>query len=822
MSDSDGHEMTTTVSRHGPRLRLMSLLVLVVLVASSLGAFAVSSRVVDDQEQRLLVERTSEVQLLLVNSFGSIQSSLRVLGPIGASPNPAAVALFAQSAGPLVKGTTMTVGVAVKNGGGFAVVAAVGDGPAKGASLTGGRAALAARAIALSTPQLVSDLITEGGKTRLVLAWPVGGSRAVAYEESVVDPSQPAASTPQSPFRDLRVALYASPGVDPNRLVLTTEAHVPLSGTVEREPFPVGADRWLLAVGIRDSLVGSFNQDVPWLLLAAGLVMALLAAAIIETLTRRRVYALALVAERTRELDQTKSFLQRLLTAGPVLVKRVRVADRRVSYVSPNVERILGVSAQTALAPGFLGSQVHPDDRLGADLALDLVADGSSVREVNEHRIDRGNGSFLWVSAVFVPETDEHGRVVAVLGYLIDVDDRRRAEQAQRDAQEAAEAANKSKSQFLSRMSHELRTPLNAVIGFGQILEIDELNDGQREAVDHILTGGRHLLDLINEVLDISRIEAGELNLSPEAVFTAELVQGAVDLIRPLADQRGIQLVVDSSGGCDCFVFADRQRVKQVLLNLLSNAVKYNRPRGTIVVSCEQPANTRVRINVADTGMGIPAERLGLLFTPFERLGAEQSGEEGTGIGLALSKRLTEVMGGTLEAASTLGQGSTFTVELPRVEGPVQRYERLNRGTQPAVEPAAQRRVVLHIEDNLSNLTLVERVLAQRADIDVVAAMYGRLGLELARQHHPVIVLLDLHLPDLDGEQVLQQLRDDPATASIPVVIVSADASPGHVQRLISAGATAYLTKPIDVRELLRLVDEAVETIETMEAMEAL
>jgi len=796
----------------------MSLLVLVVLVASSLGAFAVSSRVVDDQEQRLLVERTSEVQLLLANSFGSIQSSLRVLGPIGASPNPAAVALFAQSAGPLVKATTMTVGVAVKNGGGFAVVAAVGDGPAKGASLTGGRAALAARAIALSTPQLVSDLITEGGKTRLVLAWPVGASRAVAYEESVVDPSQPAASTPHSPFRDLRVALYASPGADPNRLVLTTEAHVPLSGTVEREPFPVGADRWLLAVGIRDSL-GSFNQDVPWLLLAAGLVMALLAAAIIETLTRRRVYALALVAERTRELDQTKSFLQRLLTAGPVLVKRIRVADRRVSYVSPNVERILGVSEQTALAPGFLGSQVHPDDRLGADLALDLVADGSSVREVNEHRIDRGNASFRWVSAVFVPETDEHGRVVAVLGYISDVDDRRRAEQAQRDAQEAAEAANKSKSQFLSRMSHELRTPLNAVIGFGQILQIDELNDGQREAVDHILKGGRHLLDLINEVLDISRIEAGELNLSSESVFAAELVQDAVDLIRPLADQRGIQLVVDGSRGCDCFVFADRQRAKQVLLNLLSNAVKYNRPRGTIVVSCEQSSDTRVRINVADTGMGIPAEKLGLLFTPFERLGAEQSSEEGTGIGLALSKRLTEVMGGTLEAASTLGQGSTFTVELPRVEGPVQRYERLNRGTQPAVEPAAPRRVVLHIEDNLSNLTLVERVLAQRADIDVVAAMYGRLGLELARQHHPAIVLLDLHLPDLDGEQVLQRLRDDPATASIPVVIVSADANPGRVQRLISAGATAYLTKPIDVRELLRLVDEAVEAVEAVEAL---
>jgi len=209
--------------------------------------------------------------------------------------------------------------------------------------------------------------------------------------------------------------------------------------------------------------------------------------------------------------------------------------------------------------------------------------------------------------------------------------------------------------------------------------------------------------------------------------------------------------------------------------------------------------------------MGIPDERLELLFTPFERLGAENTDEEGTGIGLALSKKLTEAMGGTLGAVSALGRGSTFTVELPRVEGPVERYERLDSGIQPAVEPATERRVVLHIEDNLSNLTLVDRVLSQRPGVDVVAAMYGRLGLELAREHHPVLVLLDLHLPDLGGEEILHRLRDDPATASIPVVIISADATPGHVQRLINAGAAAYLTKPIDVRELLRLVDEAVE-----------
>jgi PAS domain S-box-containing protein len=554
------------------------------------------------------------------------------------------------------------------------------------------------------------------------------------------------------------------------------------------------------------------------LLLGGGLAGALLATAIDETLAWLRASAPALMAERTPELEQAlgelreaRALLQRLLTAGPVFVLRLAVPDPQVSYVSPNIEHLLGVAEQEAFAPGLLRSMIHPDDLPDVDAGLGSVEEGSSAREVIEFRVVRGDGSYRWVSAVFVPETDGEGRVVAVLGDIVDIDDRRRAGEAQRDAQEAAEAANRSKSEFLSRISHELRTPLNAVIGFGQLLEIDELSDAQRDSVDHVLKGGRHLLDLINEVLDISRIDAGQPPLSPEPVLAADLVRETVDLIRPLADQGGIQLVVDGSGGCDCYVFADRQRAKQVLLNLLSNAVKYSQPRGTVAVSCEQPDPTRVRISVADTGMGISAERLGLLFTPFERVGAEQTAEDGTGIGLALSRRLAEAMGGTLGAASTLGQGSTFTVELPRVEGPLERYERLNGGPQPAAEPAAVRRVVLNIEDNLSNLTLIKRILAKRADVEVIAAMQGRRGLELAREHHPLLVLLDLHLPDMGGEQVLQLLRDDPATASIPVVIVSADVTPGHVQRLLSAGAAAYLPKPIDVRELLRLLDETVE-----------
>jgi PAS domain S-box-containing protein len=583
-----------------------------------------------------------------------------------------------------------------------------------------------------------------------------------------------------------------------------------LTGQVERVPFAVGADQWTLAVGARDPLVGSFAQRSPWILLGLGLVTAALATATIEVLTRRRAYALALVADRTHELDETRTFQEHLLTAGPLLVSRVELPARRVSYVSPNIERLFQITEQEAQAPEALTNLVHPDDRGAFEAALDRVAAGSSPREVIEYRFER-HETFRWVSSVLVPEIDDEGRIAAVLSYLIDVDDRHQAEQAQREAQESADAANRSKSEFLSRMSHELRTPLNAVLGFGQLLELESLTDDQQESVDQILKGGRHLLDLINEVMDISRIEAGELALSPEAVLASDLVQETVDLIRPLADQRGIQLVVDRSGLCDCYVFADRQRSKQVLLNLLSNAVKYNRPRGTVALTCEQPNATRVGISVADTGPGIAAERLGQLFTPFDRLGAEDTEIEGTGIGLALSLRLTEAMGGTLRVVSTLGQGSTFTVELPRVEGPVERYERLDGPTENAEIVPEQQRKVLHIEDNLSNLKLVERILARRPDIEVVPAMHGRLGLELAREHRPILVLLDLHLPDMGGDEVLQRLRDDPVTASIPVIMVSADATPGQVQRLLAAGATAYLTKPIDVPQLLQILDQALD-----------
>lgn len=788
----------------------MPLGVFVVLATASMVTFLAARKVAREEEARLLTERSGEVHALLTSSLGQIETSLRLLGVLSASPDPAAARLFAQSAASMIQGASGSVEVATPDGDGLRVVASVGDGPRLGAIVDADRAKLAARA---ARGQLaVTGIVTAGGRKRLVIAVAVGGS--TTYHESAIDPAKAVPSTPDSPFRELAVSMYAGAREDPGRLVLTTEPGGSVSGRVKLVPFRLGADKWLLVVGTRRPLVGSFARNAPWFLLAGGLTTAVLGAVVAQILVRRRDYATRLVTARTvelrvthDELQQTRSFLERLLAAAPVVVRRDTVPEQTTSYVSPNIERLFGVSEEAARGPGFLQSMVHPDDRAIVDAAHERVAAGGGASETLEYRLGTADSASRWVSATLVPETAEDGRVSAVLSYIVDVNDRRRAEQARQEAQDTAESANRAKTEFLSRMSHELRTPLNAVLGFGQLLELEDLSESERDAVSHILKGGRHLLDLINEVLDIARVESGDLALSPEPVLAFDLVHDSVELIRPLANQRGIQLVVDNAS-CECFVFADRQRAKQVMLNLLSNAVKYNRTRGTVAVSCRLPVDRRVHISVADTGAGIPNERLGLLFTPFERLGAEQSGEEGTGIGLALSRRLAIAMGGGLEVASTLGQGTTFTFELPWVEGPVERYERLGPLVRATEIPTTAARTILHIEDNVANLKLVERVVSQRPNLKVVGAMQGRLGLELARQHHPVLVLLDLHLPDMVGDELLQRLRDDPSTASIPVIIVSADATPGQIRRLLSAGAAHYLTKPIDVTELLRLLDE--------------
>ncbi len=391
-----------------------------------------------------------------------------------------------------------------------------------------------------------------------------------------------------------------------------------------------------------------------------------------------------------------------------------------------------------------------------------------------------------------------------------DIAERKRAHEIVHAAKVEAERANNAKNEFLSRVSHELRTPLNAILGFGQILEADCTGD-QRQCAEHILKAGSHLLDLVNEVLDLASIEAGRLTFSPESVSLRRLIRETLQLIGPLAEQRNITLASHYPGGGDVHVFADHQRLKQVVINLLSNAVKYNRIAGSIEIDCTRAAADRVRIAVRDTGPGIAPDKLALLFTPFQRLGAERTAIPGAGLGLTLSKRLVELMGGTIGMESEPGRGSVFWVELPLAEEAARNPSPAETLSGPSTPPAGPRRVILYIEDNLSNLRLVEAILARRGNIDLIPAMQGTIGLELARQHRPHLVLLDLHLPDLSGLDVFHRLRSDPATYAVPVIIVSADATLSEIDRMLGKGASAYVTKPIDVKRFLRAVDAALQ-----------
>jgi protein-histidine pros-kinase len=398
-----------------------------------------------------------------------------------------------------------------------------------------------------------------------------------------------------------------------------------------------------------------------------------------------------------------------------------------------------------------------------------------------------------------------------VIATIRDITERKAVEAAIRQAQEEAEQANAAKSEFLSRMSHELRTPLNAILGFGQLLALDELNEEQRDSVEHILGAGAHLLELINEVLDISRIEAGRLALSLEPVALDALLREAQDLVRPLALERGIT-VEEAPRESGLHVEADQQRLRQVLLNLLTNAVKYNRPRGSISIACDAPSPGTLRIAVRDTGPGLTQDEQERLFTPFERLDAEQSGVEGTGLGLTLSRRLVEAMHGTLGVESVKGTGSTFWVDLPRTQSTLAQAGELGaRQPDQALEAAPEGRTVLYIEDNLASFQLMERIFSRWTGVRLISAMQGRLGIDLAVQHRPDLVLLDLHLPDMHGHEVLQRLRANEATRHIPVIVTSADATSGQVERLTAAGADDYLTKPLNIAQFTEAVRRHLE-----------
>ncbi len=532
-----------------------------------------------------------------------------------------------------------------------------------------------------------------------------------------------------------------------------------------------------------------------------------------------------------RAAEDRRFMLESIFRASPDTIV-VRDAAGDVLLYSSALAEVIGVQDSEPAPGGELIEEAYRYGRLRRDqrAALDdlltrcLAGERDLPPVVTTGRAGRGESGYRTYETRARPIFDVTGMVTGTVTVSRDITDRMHLEQSLRAAQAEAERASEAKSQFLSRMSHELRTPLNAILGFAQLLELDQLPPEQASSVDQIERAGRHLLALINEVLDIARIEAGQLTVTPEAVRVGDVLDEVTALLGPVAEAAAVHMMVETSARRDRCARADRQRLRQVLLNLGSNAVKYNEPGGTVAFRIEDGAEQRIRISVSDSGPGIALEQQDMLFLPFSRLGAENSGVEGTGVGLALSKQLVEVMGGTIGVVSAPGHGSTFWVELLPAEEPALSEDAHRRpvdtvarpvptgladpgliDSAPGVTPTL---VVLHVEDDDSNASLVSLVLARRPQVRLLSAAEARLGLELARQHRPDLLLLDLHLPDLPGDEMLYRVKAMPELTETKVVVVSADATPDRIRRMLDLGVEGYLTKPLDVAALLHVVDE--------------
>lgn len=489
----------------------------------------------------------------------------------------------------------------------------------------------------------------------------------------------------------------------------------------------------------------------------------------------------------------------------------LKAADGTYLWLNRAYEKLLQIPREKVLGSDDFSLWPH-------DIAAVYSANDRAVLEAGrpmefEEPIPSAETTGMWLTLKF-PLYDEDGTPYAVGGISTDISDRNRSEALVRRAMEEAERANRAKSEFLSRMSHELRTPLNSIIGFTQLVQTADLGVEDADSLQRVLRASRHLLALINEVLEISRIESGVEASSIGAVPACDPVIEAMELVRPLAAERGIELARDLHGAVHRFVWADHQRLTQVLLNVLTNAVKYNFDNGTITVTADV-VEDRLRYRIMDTGFGIAPHNVERVFAPFDRLGVSSGDIEGTGLGLALSRSMVEAMGGAIGVERTVpGRGSVFYVDV-RISSTDSVTE---RRASPNVEPPVEERLDLHpltivyIEDNLANLELVKRILEHHGDPTLIPAMQGGLGVELTTLYKPDLVLLDLHLPDMDGDEVLRRLQADERTRDIPVLVLSADATPSQIDRLRAAGAADYVTKPLDIRSFLKSVRAAVGT----------
>jgi signal transduction histidine kinase/CheY-like chemotaxis protein len=485
------------------------------------------------------------------------------------------------------------------------------------------------------------------------------------------------------------------------------------------------------------------------------------------------------------------------------VVNRVRPSDMHDPHEVHARATALSLELDTPIAPGFE--------------ALAFKA-SRGIEDIYELTYICKDGSWFPAIISITALRDDYGDIIGYLLIGTDNSVRKRVEQQLNEAVDAAEKANRAKTDFISSMSHELRTPLNAILGFAQLVESGTPvpTPTQQRSIGQILKAGWYLLELINEILDLALIESGKLTLSGEPVSLTEVLAECRAMVEPQAQQRGIGMVFAQLES-PRYVKADRTRLKQVLINLLFNAIKYNQRGGHVTVVCTLRANDVVRISVRDTGPGLMPAQLAQLFQPFNRLGQESGTEEGTGIGLVVTQRLVHLMGGQIGVDSTPGVGSVFWVEMALTEAPQQ----AELGTLPVDPPWPEaasgmpQHTLLYVEDNPANLELVEQIIERRADMRLLGAADASLGIEFARVYQPEVILMDINLPGISGVEALKILRADPATAHIPVIALSANAVPRDIQKGLEAGFFNYLTKPIKVVQLMEAVDAALQVAET-------
>jgi PAS domain S-box-containing protein len=488
-----------------------------------------------------------------------------------------------------------------------------------------------------------------------------------------------------------------------------------------------------------------------------------------------------------------------------------------ISDVNQQMEALTGCTRDELIGAPFKNYFTDPER---AEAAITRVLREGKVTnyELTAHARD-GKETVVSYNATTFHDRDR--KLQGVFAAARDITERKQFEHVLQEnnvelegAKATAEKANLAKSEFLSSMSHELRTPLNAVLGFAQLMasETPPPSAAQKSSIDQILQAGWYLLRLINEILDLAMIESGKVTMSHEPMSLTDVLQDCQAMIEPQATKRGIQMTFPRFDN-QLYVHADRTRVKQVVINLLSNAIKYNRDGGAVIVQCVPTAENRIRVSVRDTGAGLGSEQLAQLFQPFNRLGQETSSEEGTGIGLVVTKQLVELMGGEIGVESSVGVGSVFWFELLVSAVPMLASDggplTLNVPS-PELDPASpSQRTLLYVEDNPANLALVEQLIARRSDLKLLTAVDGHMGVQLARAYLPDVILMDINLPGISGFGALEILQKDRATAHIPVLALSANAVPRDIEKGMEAGFFRYLTKPIKVKEFMDALDIA-------------